>query len=77
MSDLTLLSANTERRIRLRLWLGHGHTGQYGDDGEMQCVACLPYGAYDYRRTDLAVLLDVLDAVALSAIAKAGASWPR
>ncbi len=36
--------------IRRWLWLNHGHRGQYGDDGEMQCAACLQYGVVDYKR---------------------------
>lgn len=42
----------SERDTREVLWLGHGHTGQYGDDGEMQCGACLPH--YDYKGRPLA-----------------------
>jgi hypothetical protein len=37
-----------ERKYRERLWLGHGHQGLYGDDGEMQCSLCHPFG--DYKR---------------------------
>jgi len=40
------------RALRKLLWLNHGHTGQYGDDGEMQCAACLrEYGFWDWKRT--------------------------
>ena len=40
--------------LRKMLWLGHGHTGMYGDDGEMQCSECLcEYGFYDWKRTDI------------------------
>src|SRR6185437_7427288 len=28
---------SSEHEIRKALWLGHGHEGLYGDDGEMQC----------------------------------------
>lgn len=45
-----------ERRLRYELWLGHGHGGPdlYGDDGEMQCSACLPLSRlWDYRREPL------------------------
>ncbi len=38
--------------LRRLLWLNHGHTGMYGDDGEMQCAACLhEYGFWDWKRT--------------------------
>jgi hypothetical protein len=30
--------------IRKELWLGHGHEGLYGDDGEMQCQG------FDFKR---------------------------
>lgn len=40
-----------EHEVRTVLWLRHGHTGQYGDDGEMQCGACIPF--YDYKRRRL------------------------
>lgn len=29
-----------ERRLREHLWISHGHTALYGDDGEMQCPTC-------------------------------------
>jgi hypothetical protein len=37
-----------EKWVRRQLWLGHGHDGLYGDDGEMQCNlgGCL----IDFRR---------------------------
>lgn len=37
-----------ELKYRRQLWLNHGHYGQYGDDGEMQCSEC--YGVGDYKR---------------------------
>jgi len=38
--------------LRKLLWLNHGHTGQYGDDGEMQCAQCFrEFGFYDWKRT--------------------------
>lgn len=43
----------SNRAVRMALWLGHGHTSAlYGDDGEMQCVACVP--PCDYKRDSLA-----------------------
>lgn len=45
--------AFVELAIRRELWIGHGHgPALYGDDGEMQCYACLP--TWDYRRAPLA-----------------------
>lgn len=43
-----------ELEVRKMLWLGHGHTRLYGDDGEMQCGLCAPL--WDYRRAPLAEL---------------------
>ena len=38
--------------LREMLWRNHGHTGMYGDDGEMQCMQCLAeYGFFDWKRT--------------------------
>lgn len=47
------MTHETEMRVRKFLWLGHPHTGQYGDDGEMQCIGCAAYGCIDYRRAPL------------------------
>lgn len=66
----------TERRIRVYLWLSHGHKGVYGDDGEMQCGECLPFGAYDYKREPLGKLMDVLDAWGLARMKAALAAPP-
>jgi len=42
---------SSEQAIRKALWLGHGHDGLYGDDGEMQCNlgGCM----LDYKRDPL------------------------
>jgi len=41
--------------LRRMLWSSHGHTGMYGDDGELQCGECLhEYGFWDWRRTSIA-----------------------
>ena len=59
----TVVSPDVEASIRMALWLGHGHgRSLYGDDGEMQCVACMPI--WDYRRLPLAEVA----AAALSAL---------
>lgn len=53
----------TDRRLREYLCFSHGHTGQYGDDGELQCGACARFGQWDYRRAPIAELLDTIEAV--------------
>lgn len=56
-AELALLredKARLELAYRKHLWLSHGHTGLYGDDGEMQCGACLSEGGpVDYKRAPL------------------------
>ena len=47
------LSPEAEKALREHLWLSHGHRGIYGDDGEMQCGECGPFGMYDYKREPL------------------------
>ena len=39
-----------EGEVRQMMWLGHGHMGMYGDDGEMQCSECSKFGMWDYKR---------------------------
>jgi len=39
-----------EMQLREYLWASHGHQGLYGDDGEMQCGECAPFGCIDYKR---------------------------
>lgn len=36
-----------EHKYRITMWLNHGHTQLYGDDGEMQCYQCQ---LWDYKR---------------------------
>jgi hypothetical protein len=55
----------TITRLREFLCFSHGHAGQYGDDGELQCGQCAAFGAWDYRRAPLAVLLDTIQAVCM------------
>lgn len=49
-----LTAAEIEHRLRLEWWTGHGcqFRAIYGDDGEMQCSACL----VDFKRAPLATL---------------------
>ena len=52
-SELTAL-AREILTLRKMLWLSHGHTGMYGDDGEMQCGQCaVEYGFWDWKRTSI------------------------
>jgi len=48
---------NTKGLTALRkiLWLAHGHSGLYGDDGEMQCGECNTL--WDYKNMPLSALL--------------------
>jgi hypothetical protein len=52
--DLPEKVAALDRKYRQLLWSSHGHEGQYGDDGEMQCGKCAKYGVWDYKRAPLA-----------------------
>lgn len=50
------LRAEVERiefELRKMMWLTHGHWGIYGDDGEMQCIKCLPFRCTDYKRAPI------------------------
>jgi hypothetical protein len=42
-----------DMELRRLMWLGHGHDGLYGDDGEMQCGECAQFGCYDYKRAPI------------------------
>lgn len=64
------ISDEIDRALRCRLWLSHGHSGQYGDDGEMQCSACIPFGACDYKREPYEQLLGAHLKIALANMAK-------
>jgi len=44
--------ADLEMTVRREWWFNHGHSGLYGDDGEMQCPDCARYGCWDYLRQD-------------------------
>jgi len=52
--------------LRKMLWLGHGHKGIYGDDGEMQCGECMTeYGFYDWRREPIEEIKSKIEATNL------------
>ncbi len=57
----------SESEHRMELWLGHGHIGLYGDDGEMQCSLCRA----DYKRDPLPELERKASEAAQVAAAKA------
>ena len=47
------------RLMRKWMWLNHGHTGLYGDDGEMQCGMCYKqFGFWDWKRTPINEILN-------------------
>jgi hypothetical protein len=43
----------TEMRLRYIMWMRHGHSGVYGDDGEMQCGDCAKFGCWDYKNAPM------------------------
>ena len=61
-------------KVREVLWLNHGHSGLYGDDGEMQCGACMtdswPEKLWDYKRSDIVTLTKKAMGVLLTQISK-------
>lgn len=65
---LVFCSAHTwvARRLKYRkkLWLSHGHSGLYGDDGEMQCGTCL----IDFKRDSLQSIEDRVQQIAMASI---------
>ena len=68
MADV-ILTPEMDIKIRSYLWLSHGHTGQYGDDGEMQCCACIPYGGVDFKRASYEDIFKWLAAIGLEKLA--------
>lgn len=70
-SYLVLVSPAIATQLRAFLWLGHGHTGQYGDDGEMQCGECLQLGEWDYRRASFEALFATIERVNLKRLVEA------
>lgn len=59
-----------ELELRRMMWLGHGHTGMYGDDGEMQCMECRPFGVVDYKREPLDKVRETFRAVQMERMMK-------
>jgi hypothetical protein len=56
---MTKLSEADEFKLRVYLWLSHGHAEcLYGDDGEMQCQTCMKFGVWDYKRDNISKLIN-------------------
>ena len=53
-----------EKTLRYWLWLKHGHTELYGDDGEMQCQRCM----LDFKRDSVERISEVFNAQAEKAM---------
>lgn len=50
--------------LRRFIWMNHGHSlsSLYGDDGCMQCHACLTeYGFYDWKNTPARVIVQKIE----------------
>lgn len=57
-------------RLKEWMWLNHGHTGQYGDDGEMQCATCeSEYGFFDWKRTTVMEIFDKIESANIRKLA--------
>ena len=64
--------------LRRMLWLDHGHTGMYGDDGEMQCSECeSEYGFWDWKRTDIYEIEKKIKEKNLIKLAKEFSEWSK
>jgi len=59
--------AAEEHKLRELLWLRHGCTGLYGDDGEMQCVTC----GIDFKRDSAADIEQRFQRMGLEQLANA------
>lgn len=63
--------------LRCELWMRHGCSGLYGDDGEMSCGSCV----IDFRRDDVGWIIAKLRAAAekklSDAMAKAASEEKR
>ncbi len=53
------VSEDDQQAVRMYLWLNHGHHMMYGDDGEMQCVECMPFGIVDYKREPFSKVVEI------------------
>lgn len=53
VAELETALKESEREVRHLLWTTHGHSGIYGDDGEMQCAKCAWHGCWDYKNAPL------------------------
>ncbi len=59
-----------EGKYRYYLWINHGHTGLYGDDGEMQC-SDREHGVLDFKRHPLDLIEEKLQAMNIKRLAVA------
>ncbi len=59
--------AGVEQPFRKLLWIFHGCSGLYGDDGEMQCGKCL----IDFRRDPIGIIQKQLTSRTLQKLAEA------
>jgi len=57
------VSEEDQQAVRMYLWLNHGHHMMYGDDGEMQCVECMPFGLIDYKREPFSKVIKISEEV--------------
>lgn len=64
------LTPKVNHAIRLHLWMNHGHIGMYGDDGEMQCGACMAFGGCDFKRATFEEIFTWLRAASASRLAE-------
>jgi hypothetical protein len=62
-----LTASEVEQMLRLEWWLNHGHSGLYGDDGEMQCSTC----PADFKRQPLEELESLVCVARMTAAAPA------
>lgn len=72
----------TRQQARLRefVWINHGCSFNhlYGDDGELQCSHLVAHpGVFDFKRTDMDVILDALKAGRVNALAERAALAPE
>ena len=52
--------------LRRLLWLHHGHSRLYGDDGEMQCLEC----PLDFKRAAIAQIEETFFVASLMRVAR-------
>jgi hypothetical protein len=59
--DKEAVLIDENKRLRRLLWLNHGHSNLYGDDGAMQCNECMKeYGFWDWANTPVKEIEDAI-----------------